>query len=138
MTGNNVLRSTSSTPQQYGQQTLFVLRAADMTLTTDQAFTKLFSGTKYVITNLTAVQKSGAFGVACLGGIYTGAAKTGDALCAAAQSWGALTGASTAAVATLANLLQTKVETATPFLSLTTGNTGALSADVFISGVIVD
>ena len=120
------------------EQRLFVLRSADMTLTSDQAFTKAFTGTNYIVTNIFGVLKSGAFGVACVGGIFTGAAKAGDAILAAAQSWASLSGAGTAAVAALANLLVTKVESATPNLSLTTGNTGALTADIFIVGVVVD
>ncbi len=51
-------------PSQSGQ-TLFVLRGANMTLTTDQAFTKLFIGTNYMVTNVFAVLKTGSFGVAC-------------------------------------------------------------------------
>ncbi len=57
---------------------------------------------------------------------------------AAVQSWATLTGAGAAAVATLTNLLSSKVESATPNLSLTTGNTGALTCDIFIAGVVVD
>ena len=90
------------------------------------------------MTNVIAIRKSGAFGTACIGGIYSAATKGGDAIVAATQSWAALTGAGTAVAATIANLLQTKVETATPNLSLTTGNTGALTADFFILGVCVD
>lgn len=120
------------------QQLLFVLRSADMTLTTDQAFTKVFSGTNYQITSVSALRKTGAFGVACAGGIYTSAAKGGSALVAAVQSWAGLTGAGKIVSAALAALIATDVQTATPILSLTTGNTGALTADIFIYGVILD
>jgi hypothetical protein len=119
-------------------QQLFVLRGADMTLTTDQAFLKLFDGTNYVITNVNAVRKTGAFGTACAGGIYTGASKAGDALVAAAQSWAGLTGASKGVAATVATVAATNVQSATPNLSLTTGNTGALTADIFIYGFCID
>jgi hypothetical protein len=132
------LRAISNLPSVTTQQTLFVVRGADMTLTTDQAFTKLFSGTNYIVTNVFGVRKTGAFGTACLGGIYSAASKGGDTILAATQSWAALTGAGTSVAATLANILQTKVESATPFLSLTTGNTGTLTADIFILGVVVD
>lgn len=132
------MRVATSLPSINAEQVLFVLRGADLTLTTDQVFKKLFGGTNYLVTNMFAVQKTGSFGVACLGGIYSGATKTGDAILAATQSWATLTGVSTAAVAALANILQIKVSTATPFLSLTTGNTGSLTADIFIIGVVVD
>ena len=125
------------TPAANVTQNLFVIRAANMTLTTDQAFTKLFAGANYVVTGVLAVWKSGAFGVSCLGGIYTGAGKTGDILLAAATSFAPLTGART-----IVSLNQATIspfsENTTPFLSLTTGNTGALTADIFITGVVVD
>ena len=131
-------RQAPSIPSSNQQQALFVLRAADMTLTTDQIFTKLFTGTNYKITDISAVRKSGAFGVTCAGGIYTAASKGGSALVAAAQSWAGLSGANKIAVATLAALVATDIQSATPILSLTTGNTGALTADIFVYGIILD
>ena len=130
--------AVSSMPNNQLSQHLFVLRGANMALTTDQTFTKMFTGTNYIITNIVSVLKTGAFGVACVGGIYIGSGKTGDAVLAATQSWATLTGAGTSTVANIANLLQVKVQTATPNLSLTTANTGALTADFFIIGSVVD
>lgn len=118
-------------------QTLFVLRSANMTLTTDQALTRQFTGTNYVVTNVMTVTKSGAFGLACTGGVYTGAGKTGDAVVSAAQSWNGLTSTESTSVVPSSNIIQ-KQETATPFLSLTTGNTGTLTADLFIQGMVTD
>lgn len=132
------LRATQSVPTGFVQQVLFVIRAADMTLATDQAFTRLMLGTNYVVTNIIGVRKTGAFGIACAGGIYTGAAKAGTVILAAAQTWAALTGAGTIQVATLANIQAAVSASATPNLSLTTGNTGALTADIFILGVSLD
>lgn len=126
------------TPILSAQQALFVLRSANMTLTTDQVFVKLFPGSKYIITGVYAKLISGAFGVSCLGGIYDTASKGGNALVAATQTWATLTGVGTAQTATLASIALTVVSTATPILSLTTGNTGALSCDLFIFGVCVD
>lgn len=120
------------------QQTLFILRGADMTIATDQAFTKVFPGTKYVVYNVVGVRKTGAFGTACLGGIYDAASKGGNALVAATQTWAGMSGANTCQEAVLAAIANTTVETATPFLSLTTANTGALTGDLFISGICVD
>lgn len=130
--------AAGATPVLNGQQSLFVLRNANMTLTTDQTFTKLFPGSKYIITGIFGKLVSGAFGVACLGGIYDTAAKGGNALIAATQTWATLTGVGTAQTGTLAAIALTIVSTATPILSLTTGNTGALVADIFIFGVCVD
>jgi len=49
-----------------------------------------------------------------------------------------MSGANTCQEAVLAAIANTTVETVTPILSLTTGNTGALTGDFFISGVCVD
>ncbi len=116
-------------------QRLFSLSGANMTLTTDQQFTKLFTGTLWIPTQIVAVRATGAFGSACAGGIYPAASKAGTALVAAGQSWAALTGANTSVLATLATQA---VQTAAPYLSLTTGNTGALTANLYIYGIIVD
>lgn len=132
------VRASGSALGANSQQLLFVKRGADMTLTTDQAFIKQFIGTTYQITAVSAVRKTGTFSVACAGGIYDSAAKAGNALIAAVQVWSTLTGANTIQTATLAAIATTIVSTATPILSLTTGNTGALTADVFIWGVILD
>lgn len=115
------------------QQLLHVLRAGNFAITTDQPFTKVFGGTNYLVTNVVARQRSGGASVACVGGIYDTAAKGGNALVAAAQSW--VTLASGVIVsATLAGLIGTTLLTNTPILSLTTGSTAACTADIFIYG----
>lgn len=120
------------------QQLLFVLRSGNYQSTADQAFTKLFAGTNYVITRVIAVQKTGAASVAATGGIYSAASKAGSALVAAAQSWLGLSGSGKMVDATLAALVATDVQSATPILSLTVGSTGAITADLFIFGLVVD
>lgn len=115
------------------QQLLFRKTAADMQSTADQVFTKVFSGTNYFVTAIVARQRTGGASVACAGGIYTGAAKTGDQIVAVAQSWVTLA-AAVIVQATLAALVGTNLESATPFLSLTTGSTAACTADVYIYG----
>ena len=122
----------------YVSQLLFKINAADMQSTADQIFTKIFSGTTYVITNVVARRASGGTSVACVGGIYTAASKGGTPLIAAIQSWVALTGAAKMVLATLAAVLGTDTQTATPYLSLTTGSTAAATADIFIYGVVLD
>lgn len=122
---------------QYGSL-LFVKRAADLQSTADQAFTKVGNFTNYVVSRVLAVCKTGGATIACAGGIYTGAAKAGDAIVAVGQSWVAASAAGLAVDATLANLLVSKQSSATPNLSLTTGSTAAATADFFIYGNIVD
>jgi hypothetical protein len=133
-----MVKGTGSIPLNQVQQMLFSLRSANMAITTDQPFSKLFGGSKYIITNVVSKWVSGAFGTACLGGIYDTASKGGNALVAATQTFAPLTGANTGQVATLATIATTTISTANPILSLTTGNTGALVADIFIFGVCVD
>lgn len=127
-----------SIPTVQSQQLLFVLRSADFQSVADQAFTKLFNGTNYAVTSITAVRKTGGATIAVTGGIYSAAAKGGSVMVSAAQSWLGLSGAAKMVTATLAALLGTDVLSATPILSLTTGSTGAVTADVFIFGVVVD
>lgn len=120
-------------------QLLFTLAGANMQSTSDQAFTKVFSGTTYVITHIVARRASGGTSVACAGGIYTAASKGGSALVSAVQSWVSLTGAGKMLLATLDALLGTDTQSATPlYLSLTTGSTAAATADFFIYGFVLD
>ena len=131
-----MFRSNPPIPGQFSQQLLYVLRSANMAVTTDQTFTKVGSFTNYMPSGIVVVWKSGAFGTACAGGIYTAATKGGTAIVAAAQSYAALTAAGTAVTATIA--ATSAYFTATPILSLTTGNTGSLMADIFVFGYVVD
>jgi hypothetical protein len=118
------------------QQLLFVGRGLDFQSTADQALAKQFNGTQYVVTNVYAARKTGAATVACVGGIYTAAAKGGSALIGAVQSWVTLASGVTVP-ATIA--ITTSILTATPlYLSLTTGSTAAVTADVFVFGYILD
>jgi hypothetical protein len=129
--------TSSGVAAQNAGQILFSLRGANMQSTADQAFTKLWSGSKYRITDIMAVQASGGASVACAGGIYDAAAKSGNAIVAVAQSW--VTLASNANVApALAALVGTTMLSNTPILSLTTGSTAACNANLFIFGYGLD
>lgn len=119
-------------------QVLFVGRALNFQLTTDQQLTKIFAGTNYKIMDVISVRKTGGASVACAGGIYDTASKGGNALVGVAQSWVTLA-ASVNVTATLAALVQTTLNnSATVYLSLTTGSTTAVTADVFIFGYVLD
>lgn len=122
---------------QGGPVRLFQKTAANMQLTTDQAFTKLGTFSRYIVTEVVAVHASGATTVACAGGIYDAASKGGNVIVANTQSWINLTAAGKIVKATLPALLGTDSLTATPFLSLTTGSTGAATADLTIMGYAV-
>ena len=117
---------------------LFTNAGANMQSTSDQAFVKNGTFTTYVITKVMARHKTGAASVVCAGGVYTAAAKGGSALVAAAQSWVNLTATNKIVDASLAAVIATDAQTATPILSLTTGSTGACTADLFIFGFALD
>jgi len=119
------------------EQLLFVGRGLNLQSTEDQALTKMFSGSAYIPTRILAVRKTGGVTVACAGGIYTAAAKGGTDIVAAGQSYAAVTGTLGFIAATIEAL--TVAFTENPlYLSLTTGSTGACTADVFVFGVVVD
>lgn len=116
------------------QQLLFKLTGANMQLTTDQPFTRLFGGSNYYISLILGRQRTGAASIACLGGVYDGAAKSGNIIIAATQTW--LTLASGIIVTgALAALTGTTLLANTPILSLTTASTAACTADLYIFGV---
>jgi hypothetical protein len=131
-----VIKGVGTIPPNNISQRLFVLRGANMAITTDQTFTKIFTGTLWDPQTIVANWISGAFNTACAGGIYMGAAKSGAVVSPASQSYAALTGAGTQANAALQAFATTF--SATPILSLTTGNTGALTCDIFIYGFCLD
>ena len=86
-----------------------------------------------MVTQIVARQRTGAASVACLGGVYDGAGKTGNVFVLATQSWLAM------AAGVIVNAVLTALTTATnlsnvPFLSLTTASTSACTADIFIYG----
>ena len=117
---------------------LFTLTDANMQSTVDQPFTKNGTFATYVVTKVIARWKSGGTTVACAGGIYTGANKTGNAIVALTQSWLALSVAGKIVDATLAAIVSTDEQTANVFLSLTTGSTAAATADFFIYGMAIN
>lgn len=120
---------------QSGDSQLFSLRGANLNVTTDQAFTKGGTFTRYMVTRIVARRLTGNASIAA-GGIYTAASKGGTAVVAAAQVWSALSAADKVLTLTLAAL--TDALQATPILSLTTAAGGAVTADVLIYGVVLD
>lgn len=110
--------------------------ALDFQLDTDQALTMVGAPTLWIPTNIMARRVSGAYNTACLGGVYTAASKGGNAIVAAAQTYAGLTGAGKIQTCTVAAIAATDVQTSTTlFLSLSTGNGAALTADVYVFGM---
>ena len=130
-----MLRADPFNPSGLGQ-ILFIGRNLNFQLTSDQPLTKTFGGTKYRVLDICAAWKSGGASVACAGGVYDAAAKGGNAIVAAAQSW--VTLASGIIVPAVIGVT-TVLETANPlYLSLTTGSTAACTGDVFVYGYALD
>lgn len=113
---------------------LFVLPSANMQSTSDQAFTRVGGAGDYVIDKIIAVGLTGGATVACAGGIYGGAGKTGNIYVAATQSWLLVSAANKLVTATLAAFATTDITAQTPILSLTTGSTAACTAKLLIFG----
>ena len=112
------------------------LIGANMNITTDQAISiNLEAGTKYVIEKIIVTNASANLTLAA-GGVYTAAAKGGSAVVAAAQVYSALS--SSALFLSLTLAIATTVRTESPlYLSLTTGQGAAATADVYVIGYVL-
>ncbi len=112
------------------------LIGADMNVTTDQAITIQGLGdqfSKYVVERIVVTNASISLTTAA-GGVYTAASKSG-AIVAAGQVYSALTAATKYVALTLTGASLTDVLTvSTIYLSLTTGQGAAATADVYIYG----
>lgn len=131
------MRAASALPFAYPAM---AVRNVDMTATGDNALVwQMPVPSRYIVRRCIARRVSGAFGVACLGGLYTAASKGGSAIVAATQTYAALTGAGLVVDTTLAAIALTTVVTANPlYFALTTGNTGALVADIYVWVDVLD
>lgn len=128
--------SAPSVPSENAEQLLFLGRSINFQLTTDQVLRKQFTGTNYVVTRVIAKRVAGGASVACAGGVYSATSKGGSAIVAASQSWLALAN-NTIVQATVA-ALTALLSSSNIYLSLTTGSTAAVTANVYVYGVIID
>lgn len=124
-----------------GRCSLYLL-SADMNVTTDQIFTSNMQGAwpnSFVVRRIIACNASGSLTTA-VGGIYTGAGKTGDALVANTQAYSGLTNSAKIAVLTLAAVASTDAIIQTVpqiYLSLTTAQGAAMTCDIYIFGDVL-
>lgn len=108
------------------------LIGANMNTTADQPIS--ICASKYIVRRIIAVNPSTSLTVA-LGGVYTGANKSGTAVVAGTQAYTGLTGSSKFTDATLASGVVGDVLTVPElYFSLTTAQGGAATADIFIFG----
>lgn len=111
------------------------LIGANFNITTDQAFTMFVpAAAKFRVTKITALNTSVAGMSTAAGGIYPATAKGGTALVAAGQAYTGLTNAATALDLTLATAAAVQAAAVKLYLSLTTGQGAAATADLYAYG----
>lgn len=112
---------------------LGVIRASNFNSTSDQAI-PMPSGQRYVLRRIVATNASTSLTTA-VGGLYTGTAKSGTILVAATQAYAALTASAKYVDLTLASGAMTDTfNAATIYLSLTTAQGAAATADIYVYG----
>lgn len=115
-------------------QVLWTLLSANMNSTADQAFTKTFNFTNYLITGIRAANASTSL-TTSVGGVYDTASKGGTALVGAGQVYSGLTGATLGLDLTLVAYAIGVRSGASLFLSLTVAQGGASTCDLRVFGV---
>lgn len=125
-------RATLDVLPRYGL--LGSLIAADFNTTSDQAITIASGVTKYIIRRIIVTNASISLTTAA-GGVYSNAGKTGTIIVAAAQVYSALTAAAKFKDLTLEAVVGTDILTTTTiYLSLTTPQGAAATANVYVFG----
>lgn len=108
------------------------LTGANLNSTADQAIP--MGAAKYIVRRIVVTNASGTPTLAA-GGIYPAASKAGTALVSAAQTYTSLSAAGISMDLTLTGAVTaTVLSAASLFLSLTTANGSALTADVYVFG----
>ena len=127
-------------PQQFGGILLGSLIAANFNSTADQQITIFSNPSKYIIRRIVVTNASANLSTAA-GGIYTAVSKGGTAVVAAAQAYTTLTGSTLFLDLTLngTGFASTTVKSSIPnlYLSLTTAQGAAATADVYVYGDII-
>lgn len=112
------------------------ISGANLAVTTDQALT-MRAVNSFIVRRVIAVRNTGT-PILAAGGIYTAASKGGNALMATTATIGLLTGAGKYQDVTLAAIAGTDVQSTTQlYLSLTTANAIAATADYYVFGEIL-
>lgn len=133
-------RVANELPNRFGGILLGSLVAANMNSTADQQITIFDNPSKYIIRRIVVTNASTSLTTAA-GGIYTAASKGGTAVVASTQVYTTLTGSTLFLDLTLnttgsANIT---VKSSVPnlYLSLTTAQGAAATADVYVYGDIL-
>lgn len=111
------------------------LRGANFNITTDQQIPLFVPATaKFRVTKITVFNTSVAGMSTAAGGVYPAASKAGTAVVAAGQVYTGLTNAATALDLTLAGANAIQAAAVKLYLSLTTGQGAAATADINVYG----
>ena len=128
-------------PNQFGGILLGKLIGANMNSTADQQITLLDNPSKFILRRIVVTNASISLTTAA-GGVYTAASKGGTAVVAAAQAYSSLTTSSLFLDLTLSTTssASTTVKSSIPnlYLSLTTAQGAAATADVYVYGDILE
>jgi len=128
-------------PNQFGGILLGKLIGANMNSTADQQITMLDNPSKFILRRIVVTNASISLTTAA-GGVYTAASKGGTAVVAAAQAYSSLTTSALFLDLTLSTTgsASTTVKSSIPnlYLSLTTAQGAAATADVYVYGDILE
>ena len=128
-------------PNQFGGILLGKLIGANMNSTADQQITMLDNPSKFILRRIVVTNASISLSTAA-GGVYTAVSKGGTAVVAAAQAYSSLTTSALFLDLTLSTTssASTTVKSSIPnlYLSLTTGQGAAATADVYVYGDILE
>lgn len=127
-------------PQQFGGILLGTLIGANMNSTADQIITMFSNPSKFIIRRIVVANASISLTTAA-GGVYTAASKGGVAVVASSQAYSSLTTSALFLDLTLSTSgsASTTVKSSIPnlYLSLTTAQGAAATADVYVYGDIL-
>ena len=131
------------------EQMLFIGRGLDFTLTTDQELQKVFDGGTCIPTRVYVLGRAGEVVNAwrrfwklayhedrCVGGLHASRCKTGPTIVAGSYAWAGLQ-ARCLLAPPLVPLARVIAATAL-YLSLITPSAAACTADIFVSGLVID
>lgn len=128
-------------PQQFGGILLGKLIGANMNSTADQQITMFSNPSKFILRRIVVTNASISLSTAA-GGVYTAVSKGGTAVVAAAQAYSSLTTSALFLDLTLSTTssASTTVKSSIPnlYLSLTTAQGAAATADVYVYGDILE
>lgn len=128
-------------PQQFGGILLGKLVAANMNSTADQQIVMFSNPSKFILRRIVATNASVSLTTA-VGGIYTAVSKGGVAVVAASQAYSSLSALTLFLDLTLnaTGSASTTVKSSIPnlYLSLTTAQGGAATADFYVYGDILE